>query len=448
MQLTYTVFSSASAFFLTSTFTVSPSKLMSPVTQSSQPAGTFLRRLVLKELAPAATLISSIAFSRGIFVSSSMQLTQIVFVSASTILRTLTLIVSFAQLMSPVSTSSYPSGTFSRRLELKLDAPSGTSTCSISAPSTGTPFSSMQLTQIVFVAASTILRTLTLIVSFAQLMSPVSTSSYPSGTFSRRLELKLDAPSGTSTCSISAPSTGTPFSSMQLTQIVFVAASTILRTLTLIVSFAQLMSPVSTSSYPSGTFSRRLELKLDAPSGTSTCSISAPSTGTPFSSMQLTQIVFVAAATSASNLSEVSATAGVSTASNSTSSKSFSSSSSSASASVVSSTTSSVSASVVSSTTSSVSASVVSSTTSSVSASVVSSTTSSVSVTSSSGASVVSSSAVCSLIIEETSSAAIATDALLHKREPTVIAVTTLTPNFFLYINTPPRFFLVGGIIY
>ena len=50
-------------------------------------------------------------------------------------------------------------------------------------------------------------------------------------------------------------------------------------------------------------------------------------------------------------------------------------------------------------------------------------------------------SASCSFKIEETSSAAIATDALLHKREPTVIAVTTLTPNFFLYINTPPRFF-------
>ena len=40
-----------------------------------------------------------------------------------------------------------------------------------------------------------------------------------------------------------------------------------------------------------------------------------------------------------------------------------------------------------------------------------------------------------------------ATDALLHKREPTVIAVTTLTPNFFLYINTPPRFYY-DGIIY
>ena len=142
--------------------------------------------------------------------------------------------------------------------------------------------------------------------------------------------------------------------------------------------------------------------------------------------------------TSSCNSSAASSTAGAfwTSVSNSTSSKSFSSSSSSASASVVSSTTSSVSASVVSSTTSSVSASVVSSTTSSAS------------VTSSSGASVVSSSAVCSLIIEETSSAAIATDALLHKREPTVIAVTTLTPNFFLYINTPPRFFLVGGIIY
>ena len=130
--------------------------------------------------------------------------------------------------------------------------------------------------------------------------------------------------------------------------------------------------------------------------------------------------------TSSCNSSAASSTAGAfwTSVSNSTSSKSFSSSSSSASTSVVSSTTSSVSASVVSSTTSSVS------------------------VTSSSGASVVSSSAVCSLIIEETSSAAIATDALLHKREPTVIAVTTLTPNFFLYINTPPRFFLVGGIIY
>ena len=333
--------------------------------------------LALKEFASAATLISSIAFSRGCFVSSSMQLTYTVFSVASAFFLTSTFMVSPSKVISPVTQSSQPAGTFLRRLALKDVASAAT-----------------------------------LIVSIA---------------FSRG-------------CFV--------FSSMQLTQIVFVSASTILRTLTLIVSFAQLMSPVSTSSYPSGTFSRRLELKLYASSGTSTCSISAPSTGTPFSSMQLTQIVFVAAATSASNLSEVSATAGVSTASNSTSSKSFSSSSSSASASVVSSITSSVSASVVSSTTSSVSASVVSSTTSSVSASVVSSTTSSASVTSSSGASVVSSSAVCSLIIEETSSAAIATDALLHKREPTVIAVTTLTPNFFLYINTPPRFFLVGGIIY
>ena len=404
--------------------------------------------LALKEFASAATLISSIAFSRGCFVSSSMQLTYTVFSVASAFFLTSTFMVSPSKVISPVTQSSQPAGTFLRRLALKDVASAATLIVSIAFSRGCFVFSSMQLTQIVFVSASTILRTLTLIVSFAQLMSPVSTSSYPSGTFSRRLELKLYASSGTSTCSISAPSTGTPFSSMQLTQIVFVVASTILRTLTLIVSFAQLMSPVSTSSYPSGTFSRRLELKLYASSGTSTCSISAPSTGTPFSSMQLTQIVFVAAATSASNLSEVSATAGVSTASNSTSSKSFSSSSSSASASVVSSITSSVSASVVSSTTSSVSASVVSSTTSSVSASVVSSTTSSASVTSSSGASVVSSSAVCSLIIEETSSAAIATDALLHKREPTVIAVTTLTPNFFLYINTPPRFFLVGGIIY
>ena len=404
--------------------------------------------LALKEFASAATLISSIAFSRGCFVSSSMQLTYTVFSVASAFFLTSTFMVSPSKVISPVTQSSQPAGTFLRRLALKDVASAATLIVSIAFSRGCFVFSSMQLTQIVFVSASTILRTLTLIVSFAQLMSPVSTSSYPSGTFLRRLELKLYASSGTSTCSISAPSTGTPFSSMQLTQIVFVVASTILRTLTLIVSFAQLMSPVSTSSYPSGTFLRRLELKLYASSGTSTCSISAPSTGTPFSSMQLTQIVFVAAATSASNLSEVSATAGVSTASNSTSSKSFSSSSSSASASVVSSITSSVSASVVSSTTSSVSASVVSSTTSSVSASVVSSTTSSASVTSSSGASVVSSSAVCSLIIEETSSAAIATDALLHKREPTVIAVTTLTPNFFLYINTPPRFFLVGGIIY
>ena len=404
--------------------------------------------LALKEFASAATLISSIAFSRGCFVSSSMQLTYTVFSVASAFFLTSTFMVSPSKVISPVTQSSQPAGTFLRRLALKDVASAATLIVSIAFSRGCFVFSSMQLTQIVFVSASTILRTLTLIVSFAQLMSPVSTSSYPSGTFLRRLELKLYASSGTSTCSISAPSTGTPFSSMQLTQIVFVVASTILRTLTLIVSFAQLMSPVSTSSYPSGTFLRRLELKLYASSGTSTCSISAPSTGTPFSSMQLTQIVFVAAATSASNLSEVSATAGVSTASNSTSSKSFSSSSSSASASVVSSITSSVSASVVSSTTSSVSASVVSSTTSSVSASVVSSTTSSASVTSSSGASVVSSSAVCSLIIEETSSAAIATDALLHKREPTVIAVTTLTPNFFLYINTPSRFFLVGGIIY
>ena len=279
-------------------------------------------------------------------------------------------------------------------------------------------------------------------------MSPATQSSQPAGTFLRRLVLKEFASDATVISSIAFSRGCFVSSSMQLTYTVFFSASAFFLTSTFMVSLSKAMSPVTQSSQPAGTFLRRLELKLDAPSGTSTVSISAPSTGTPFSSTQLTQIVCVAAATSASNLSEVSATAGVSTASNSTSSKSFSSSSSSASTSVVSSTTSSVSASVVSSTTSSVSASVVSSTTSSVSSSVVSSTTSSVSVTSSSGASVVSSSAVCSLIIEETSSAAIATDALLHKREPTVIAVTTLTPNFFLYINTPPRFFLVGGIIY
>ncbi len=134
MYDTYTVFSA----LRTSTLTESPLNAISPVTQSSYPAGTFFRMPALNEVASAATLTSSIPLSSGCFVSASMYDTNIVFSA----LRTSTLTESPLNAISPVTQSSYPFGIFFRRVALKFPASFFTSIVSI-AFEIGVPFSSI-----------------------------------------------------------------------------------------------------------------------------------------------------------------------------------------------------------------------------------------------------------------------------------------------------------------